>query len=233
MVQWIMKATTRISKEERRREIIEAATREFAIGGLHGTPVEAIAKQVGVSQPYLFQLFGTKKALFIAAVQRCFERTVATFRTAAAEAGEDAGQADILMAMGVAYQRMLDDRSLLLMQMQAYAACADEEIRDVVRDEMLRLVNFVQSASGAPEAAIREWLAYGMLMNVVAAMDLTEVDADWARICARSPARRWRRWPPTPSARRSARARRRRRSRRGAGARLLAGPALLQVLRSK
>ncbi len=177
-----MKATTRISKEERRREIIEAATREFAIGGLHGTPVEAIAKQVGVSQPYLFQLFGTKKALFLAAVQRTFERTVAAFRSAAAEADEDAGAADVLILMGVAYQRLLDDRDLLLMQMQAYAACADEEIRDVVRDEMLRLVNFVQSASGAPEAAIREWLAYGMLMNVVAAMDLTEVDADWARM---------------------------------------------------
>jgi AcrR family transcriptional regulator len=177
-----MKATTRISKEERRREIIEAATREFAVGGLHGTPVDAIAKRVGVSQPYLFQLFGTKKDLFIAAVHRTFERTVAAFRTAAAEAGEDAGQADILLAMGASYQQMLEDRSLLLMQMQAYAACADEEIRDVVRDEMLRLVNFVQSASGAPEAAIREWLAYGMLMNVVAAMDLTDVDADWARI---------------------------------------------------
>jgi AcrR family transcriptional regulator len=177
-----MKATTRISKDERRREIVEAATREFAVGGLAGTPVERIAKSVGVSQPYLFQLFGTKKALFIAAVQRCFERTVAGFRTAAAEAGEDAGPAEILMNMGAAYQKMLDDRSLLLMQMQAYAACADEEIRDVVRDEMLRLVNFAQSASGAPEAAIREWLAYGMLMNVVASMDLTEVEADWARI---------------------------------------------------
>jgi AcrR family transcriptional regulator len=177
-----MKATTRISREERRREIIEAATREFAIGGLHGTPVDAIAKRVGVSQPYLFQLFGTKKDLFIAAVKRAFEHTVAGFRTAAAEAGEDAGPADILMTMGAAYQQMLDDRSLLLMQMQAYAACADEEIRDVVRGEMLRLVNFVQSASGAPEAAIREWLAYGMLMNVVAAMDLTEVHADWARM---------------------------------------------------
>jgi len=177
-----MKATTRISKDERRREIVEAATREFAVSGLHGTPVDAIAKRVGVSQPYLFQLFGTKKALFIAAVQRTFERTVAAFRTAAAEAGEDAGPADILISMGAAYQRLLDDRSLLLMQMQAYAACEDEEIRDVVRDEMLRLVSFVQSASGAPEAAIREWLAYGMLMNVVAAMDLTDVDADWARM---------------------------------------------------
>jgi AcrR family transcriptional regulator len=177
-----MKATTRISKEDRRREIVEAAVREFAVGGLHGTPVGAIAKQVGVSQPYLFQLFGTKKELFIAAVRRSFERTVAAFRTAAAEAGEDAGTEAVLMEMGLAYHRLLDDRRLLLMQMQAYAACADDEIREVVRDEMLRLVSFVQSASGAPDAAVREWLAQGMLMNVAAAMDLTGVDADWARV---------------------------------------------------
>jgi AcrR family transcriptional regulator len=177
-----MKAATRISKEDRRREIVEAATREFSVRGFHGTPVDAIARQVGVSQPYLFQLFGTKKALFIAAVQRTFERTVAAFRAAAAEAGEDADTAVVLMHMGLAYQRLLDDRRLLLMQMQAFAACEDEEIREVVRDEMLCLVSFVQLASRAPEAAIREWLAYGMLMNVVAAMDLTDVDADWARM---------------------------------------------------
>lgn len=177
-----MKATTRISRDERRREIVEAATREFAVGGLHGTPVDAIARRVGVSQPYLFQLFGTKKALFIAAVHRTFERTIGTFRTAAAEAGDDAGPADVLTTMGMAYRRLLDDRSLLLMQMQAYVACEDVAIREVVRDEMLRLVGFVQSASGAPDDAVREWLAYGMLMNVVAAMDLTDVDADWARM---------------------------------------------------
>jgi AcrR family transcriptional regulator len=175
-------ATTRLSKEDRKREIVEAAIRQFALGGLNGTPVEAIASEVGVSQPYLFQLFGTKKDLFIAAVRRTFERTIAVFRTAAAEAGEEAGPSDILMAMGVAYGRLIDDRSLLLMQLQAYSACADEEIRSVVREEMLRLVTFVQSASGAPEAAVREWLAYGMLMNVVVAMDLTDVDADWARL---------------------------------------------------
>jgi AcrR family transcriptional regulator len=175
-------STTRMTKDERRREIVEAAVREFAVGGLHGTPVEAIARQVGVSQPYLFQLFGTKKELFIAAVRRAFERTVAAFRTAAAEAGEDAGTEAVLMSMGLAYQRLLEDRRLLLMQMQAYAACEDEEIRDAVREEMLRLVSFVQSASGAPDKTVREWLAYGMLMNAVAAMDLTGVDADWARM---------------------------------------------------
>ena len=224
-----MKATTRISKDERRREIVEAATREFAVGGLHGTPVDAIAKRVGVSQPYLFQLFGTKKELFIAAVQRTASSArSATFRAAAAEVGDDAGSADILMVMGIAYHRLLDDRSLLLMQMQAYAACEDEEIRDVVRDEMLRLVNFVQSASGAPETAIREWLAYGMLMNVVAAMDLTDVDADWARMMC--PVER-------DGAGRDGRRRRRQGGahdgRRGAGGGVLAGPGPSLARRSK
>ena len=176
--------TTRSTKEERRREIIEAATHEFAIGGLYGTPVTAIAKRVGVSQPYLFQLFGTKKDLFIAAVRRSFERTVATFRTAAAEAGADAGTDDVLMAMGAAYANLLEqDRTLLLMQLQAHAACEDLEVRAAVREEFLRLVRFVQSASGAPDEAVRPWLAEGMLMNASAAMDLGQVDEDWARMC--------------------------------------------------
>ena len=178
-----MKATTRMSKEERRREIVEAATHEFAVGGLYGTPVETIAKRVGVSQPYLFQLFGTKKDLFIAAVRRAFQRTVATFRAAAAEAGEEADTKTVLIAMGMAYYRLLEDRDLLLMQMQAYAACGDEDVREAVREEFLRLVRFVQGASGASDLDVREWLAQGMLMNVAAAMDLSNVDEDWARMC--------------------------------------------------
>jgi AcrR family transcriptional regulator len=179
-----MKPATRLTKDERRREIVEAATREFAEGGLYGTPVEAIAKRVGVSQPYLFQLFGTKKDLFIAAVHRAFERIIAAFRTAAAEAGEDAGTEAVLMSMGEAYGRLLDDRTLLLLQMQAYAACGDDEIRAVVRDEMHRLVRFVQAASGADNRVVHDWLAQGMLMNVVAAMDLMNeyTDTDLARV---------------------------------------------------
>jgi AcrR family transcriptional regulator len=179
-----MATTTRLTKEERRREIVEAATREFAVGGLHGTPVTTIAQRVGVSQPYLFQLFGTKKELFIAAVRRAFERTLAVFRTAAAEVGDDADTHAVLFSMGAAYHHLLSsDRSLLLMQMQAYAAGDDPEVREVVREEFLRLSRFVQSASGASDDQVRDWLAFGALMNVAAAMDLSAVDADWARMC--------------------------------------------------
>ena len=128
-------------------------------------------------------------------MRRGFQRTVAVFRQAAAEAGPEASTEEILMTMGVAYANLLEsDREILLMQLQAYAASEDEEVREAVREEFLRLVRFVQSASGAPDEAVRPWLAEGMLMNASAAMDLGQVDVaaalglveveeDWARMC--------------------------------------------------
>src|SRR5690242_14693344 len=126
---------TRLSREERREVILDAAMEEFAKGGMDGTPVEAIAKRVGVSQPYLFQLFGTKKELYIAAVRRGFERVLGTFRRAAADAGEDADGMAVLKAMGQAYHPLLEDRTFLLLQLQAYAACDDPDVRAAVREE--------------------------------------------------------------------------------------------------
>src|SRR5262249_43443829 len=146
---------TRLTKEERREAILDAAMEEFAKGGMDGTPVEAIAKRVGVSQPYLFQLFGTKKDLYIAAVRRGFERVLGTFRRAAAAAGEDADYKDVLQAVGQSYGPLLQDRTFLLLQLQAYAACDDPEVRAAVREEFARLHRFVASASGAPNWALR------------------------------------------------------------------------------
>jgi len=60
----------RVPAEERRAELIDAAVVEFAHGGLHGAPVERIARRVGVAQPYVFSLFGSKRELFLAAVER-------------------------------------------------------------------------------------------------------------------------------------------------------------------
>jgi AcrR family transcriptional regulator len=176
-------ATVRLSKQERKHAIIEAAMREFAIGGLHGTSAEVIAKRVGVSQPYLFRLFGTKKELFIAALNGGFERILRTFMEAATEVAEDADAEAVLKTLGQSYHRLLEDRTLLLLQMQGYAACDDPDIRDEVRDEFSRLYRFVARASGAPAETVRGFFAEGMLMNVAAAMDLSSLKEEWARIC--------------------------------------------------
>jgi AcrR family transcriptional regulator len=175
--------TMRLSKQERQQAIVEAAMREFAVGGLHGTSVEVIAKRVGVSQPYLFRLFGTKKELFIAALRGGFERTLRAFMDAATEVAEDADAEAVLKAIGESYHRLLEDRTLLLLQMQGYAACDDAEIREVVRAEFARLYRFVSRATGAPPETLRGFFAEGMLMNVAAAMDLPSLKEEWARIC--------------------------------------------------
>jgi AcrR family transcriptional regulator len=56
----------RKSADERREEILEIAIEHFAVGGYHGTSTEVIAKEAGISQPYLFRLFRTKRELFLA-----------------------------------------------------------------------------------------------------------------------------------------------------------------------
>src|SRR4051812_1395167 len=106
--------------EARREELLRAAERVFAERGYHGTPTTEIAKAAGISQAYLFRLFPTKLALFVACVERCFARTNKLFSDAAA-AGRIDG-VDPLQAMGEAYGQMLQDpeQRLLHLQMQTY-----------------------------------------------------------------------------------------------------------------
>jgi AcrR family transcriptional regulator len=164
-------STTRLSADERREAVITAATKEFGARGYAGTSTQSIAEQVGVSQPYLFQLFDTKKALFIAAVRACFNRVISTFEAAATEARKQSTDpVEILDAMGHSYIDMLRDRDMLRLQLQAYAACDDPDIQRVVRDEWTHLYESVAQASGADEGALHSWFAEGMLLNVAASI---------------------------------------------------------------
>src|ERR1700704_2313846 len=95
--------TERKSKEERREEILDAAIAEFAQKGLHGASTEEIARLAGISQPYVFRLFGTKKELYIAGVARCFRQTLEVMQRAAeGKRGQEA-----LDAIGLAYGELL------------------------------------------------------------------------------------------------------------------------------
>jgi AcrR family transcriptional regulator len=168
----------RKSAEERREAVLEAALEEFAARGLAGGSTEAIAAKAGISQPYVFRLFGTKKDLFKAVITRCFRETLDLFQRASeGKRGEDA-----LEAMGHAYMNeLLPDRTRLRGQMQAYAACDDSEIRAVVRDGYGDLVTYVERVTGLPPAAVTRFFSQGMLLNVVASMELESSDEPWAQ----------------------------------------------------
>ncbi len=159
--------TQRMSAGERREQILDAAMVEFARTGLHGTATETIADRAGISQPYLFRLFGTKKDLFLAAVERGFDHVEAIFRHAAEMEPENA-----LEAMGRAYRDLLVQREELMLQLQAYAACDDPEVAAVVRQRYAHLYRLVADLSAAPLPAVQFFFAQGMLLNVAAVLDL-------------------------------------------------------------
>ena len=180
-------ARVRVPAAERREELVAAAVHEFAHGGLHGTPVERIARRVGVAQPYVFTLFGSKRELFLAALERSFERIAATFVRAAADyregrAGTDC--ADVLEAMGRAYKEMLSsDRDHLMLQHQCYAACEDELVRARVRRRYAELVGLAQRLSGAEDERIDDFFRRGMALNAAAALGVEDLSSGcaWVR----------------------------------------------------
>jgi len=170
-----------MTADERRDAIIAAGVAEFATGGLVGASTDAIARRAGVSQPYVFQLFGTKKDLFIAVVRRCFERTNLVFAKAARNfvPGANPMCNSVLDAMGQAYMELLADRTLLLLQLQAYAACSDPDVRDVVREEFADLHRRVAELSGASLLDVHQFFAEGMLLNIAAAVEFDTRPKAW------------------------------------------------------
>ena len=172
-----MVVSERKSKEERREEILDAAMAVFAEKGVHGASTEEIAKLAGISQPYVFRLFGTKKELYMAVVARCFRRTLELMQRAA----EGKRGREAMDAIGLAYGELLEtDRTYLRAQMQAYAACDDPDICAIAQQGYGDLVAYVERVSGETPEVVAEFFAKGMLMNVMASMNLSHPTEPWA-----------------------------------------------------
>ncbi len=182
-------ARQRVPAAERRDALISAAIEEFSIGGLHGTPVDRIARRVGVAQPYVFSLFPTKRDLFIAAVERGFEMVMELFSESALRfkrehAEESYERVDLLAALGDSYIELLaTNRPKLMFQLQAYAACEDDTIRERVSAAYRSLELHIREIADASEDEVNEFLSHGMWLNVQAALQMMDLDAacDWIR----------------------------------------------------
>ncbi len=169
--------STRMTGERRRDQVLAIAEEEFASAGLRGGSTDAIARQADITQAYVFRLFGTKKQLFLECVDRAFER----MRLAMLAAAGGLSGVDALAAMGREYDAMLADRTTLLLQLQAFAACGDPEVRDAVRASYGRLWQSIAGTARVDPVTIKFFLAFGSLLNTSAALDLATVDETWAR----------------------------------------------------
>ncbi len=171
-----------MSAEERRESVIRAAITEFGRGGYHGTSTESIAKRVGVSQPYLFRLFPNKRAIFLAASVRCIEDTAVVMRNAAEGLSPDEAH----KAVAVAYQRLMEDRDRLLMQMQMYVAVAsaessgDHEFGKPIRAAWTEhFYDFALLTFNGDSSEATTFLAFGMLINTLVALGYAPTERVW------------------------------------------------------
>lgn len=178
-----------MTADERRAQILAIAAEEFAIGGLHGTSTETIARRAGITQTYVFRLFGSKKKLFIQVVCAAFDQFTDGMSAATAAASDSNANPDVdtstgldaLSAMGSTYDAMLTDRTTLLLQLQGFAAASEPEVREAVRESFARMWHTVSDTTGLDPVTVKTFLAFGMLLNNSAALELRELDEPWAR----------------------------------------------------
>lgn len=147
---------------------------EFGSGGYDSVSVSAIAERAGVSQPYVFRLFGTKKDLYVACIEERTRVIREAFRTAA-QASPDAP----LDAMADAYLALLaDDPVALRAQLQAWSSASDPEIGEAARSSYLSIWRDVHELTGIDAEEVRDFMAHGMLLTVLAVLDLPDLYAD-------------------------------------------------------
>ena len=171
----------RRSAAERREEIVRIAIEHFALGGYQGTATEPIAREAGISQPYLFRLFHTKRELFLTCSDRACDNILEVFERVAAAA--DPGER--LEAMGHAYvEQLLPQRHEIMLLLQSYAASSDGAIQDHVARRFGDLVQAVARLAEVDVADTFDFFAHGMLLNVIAALDLPSVGGidEWATL---------------------------------------------------
>ncbi|MDP9401250.1 MAG: TetR/AcrR family transcriptional regulator [Actinomycetota bacterium] len=167
--------TKRFTAEERREQVVDAAIEEFAQAGLAGASTEAIARRAGISHAYLFRLFGTKRELFVTAVDEALGRILRAFQEAEAAR---APEVPAFAALGASYVRLIEDRRELLFCFHAYAACGDEDIRERVRARYEELFAYVARVSGGDRDAVRLFMATGALLAIGAAIGWPELAGD-------------------------------------------------------
>lgn len=168
-----------MSADERRKMVLDAAIVEFASYGLHGVSTDTIAERVGVSQPYVIRLFGSKKELFLEAGHTVFDRILDSLRAEVEKRPEEP-----MLAMKRAYVRLASLPEELLMMLQALAASKDPEVRDAVYQRLEEVYAYVEAATGESSENIRLLFAQAMLLTISASIDLYSVaeEKDWARV---------------------------------------------------
>lgn len=175
-----------LSTAELRRPVVTAsALTEFARGGLHATTVADVAREAKISPAYVFKLYPSKEQLFVAALEHCFDR-VELALAAGADAADDSSPAGLLYSMGDAYASLISDRTLLMIQVHAQSVADIPEIGAALRAGLERITVFAKERTGASDAEVQRFIAYGQLCHLIVTTRIDEPGSESAAIRERA-----------------------------------------------
>ncbi|OMF97049.1 TetR/AcrR family transcriptional regulator [Paenibacillus sp. FSL R7-0337] len=158
----------------RREQILEAAVIVFAEYGYYRATTAQVAERVGISQPYIFKLFKNKEELFIAALERAFERILLTFE------GFRAPKKQMLAEAIQLYEHLMETHpNELILQVQA-SGIRDEAIRQAMQVGMQEVTRhmedkFTAAGFAHPEVKVSTFLANAMLCNMALTLGMPEL----------------------------------------------------------
>jgi AcrR family transcriptional regulator len=155
-----------VKSAERRALVLRAAVKEFGRQGYEGTSTTSIARLVGVSQPYLFRLYGSKKRLFTETAAWA----PAELGRVLDEAAKGADHAARLAGCAAAITRPTPAHNdLLRFELALYGAADDPELASLARWHFDSLWRRVARATGAPPEKLSVF--FGQLsMTIVRAL---------------------------------------------------------------
>ncbi|WP_244929706.1 TetR/AcrR family transcriptional regulator [Nocardioides sp. W7] len=162
-----------MTAEDRRELVLDAATRAFAQGGYAGTSTDKVAREAGVSQPYVVRIFGTKLELFLEVFVRATDRVRVAFEEVLDDGDFDPNSDADRDRLGLAYTALLTDRDLLQVMMHGFSGGGNDDIARAARRCMAGIFETVQR-TGWSEDDARNFVAHGMLMNVMLSMRAPE-----------------------------------------------------------
>jgi len=165
--------------EARRTTVVAAAVTEFSRTGYLGTPISAVAERAQISPAYVFKLFPSKETLFVAALERCFERITETLLQGADQATTQS-PGDVLYAMGGAYAELIADRELLMLQVHAQSASDEPAIRAALRRGLAEITTLASGRSRASDVEVQRFIAIGQLCHLIVTTGIETSDDAWA-----------------------------------------------------
>jgi AcrR family transcriptional regulator len=169
--------SARMTAEERRERILTAAAEVFGRRGYVGATTDQVARAAGISQPYVVRLFGSKEALFLAVIESAKDALLTAFRAALDDVPAGSGYDGALgKALGERYVDLARERGIHLSLLQSFVLGADPVIGAAARAGYLEIWRMLREEAGLGTEEAQDFLARGMLLSVLLAVDMPVLD---------------------------------------------------------